>query len=91
MKPFDQFPKSEKKHIQFVLTDIDDTLTIDGRLPAIALNALERLAAAGGINILLYSSINQFQWQSVALILIAVFGIVVISEFVSAAVRKKIS
>ncbi|RUA01921.1 MAG: HAD family hydrolase [Deltaproteobacteria bacterium] len=47
MKPFDQFPKSEKKHIQFVLTDIDDTLTIDGRLPAIALTALERLAAAG--------------------------------------------
>ncbi len=46
---------------------------------------------AGGIGILLYSSINQFQWQSVALILSAVFGVVVISEFVSAAVRKKIS
>jgi phosphonate transport system permease protein len=46
---------------------------------------------AGGIGILLYSSINQFQWQSVALILLAVFGIVIISEFVSAAVRKKIS
>ncbi len=46
---------------------------------------------AGGIGILLYSSINQFQWQSVALILLAVFGVVIISEFVSAAVRKKIS
>jgi len=46
---------------------------------------------AGGIGILLYSAINQFQWQSVALILLAVFGVVVISEFVSAAVRRRIS
>ena len=46
---------------------------------------------AGGIGILLYSSINQFLWQEVALMLLAVFGVVVISEFVSAAVRQKIS
>lgn len=46
---------------------------------------------AGGIGILLYSSINQFLWQEVALILMAVFGVVVISEFVSAAVRQRIS
>ena len=46
---------------------------------------------AGGIGILLYSAINQFQWQSVALILLAVFGVVVLSEFVSATVRQKIS
>ncbi len=46
---------------------------------------------AGGIGILLYSSINQFMWKEVALILIAVFGVVVISEFVSAAVRQRIS
>ena len=46
---------------------------------------------AGGIGILLYSSINQFLWQEVALILIAVFGVVVISEFVSATVRQRIS
>lgn len=46
---------------------------------------------AGGIGILLYSSINQFMWQEVALILIAVFGVVVISEFVSAAVRQRIT
>jgi len=30
-------------------------------------------------------------WQKVALMLLAVFGVVVISEFVSAAVRQKIS
>ena len=46
---------------------------------------------AGGIGILLYSSINQFLWQEVALILMAVFGVVVISEFVSASVRQRIS
>ena len=46
---------------------------------------------AGGIGILLYSSINQFLWNEVALILIAVFGVVLISEFVSATVRKRIS
>ncbi len=46
---------------------------------------------AGGIGILLYSSINQFQWQEVSLMLVAVFGVVLISEFVSAAVRQRIT
>ena len=46
---------------------------------------------AGGIGILLYSSINQFLWQEVTLILLSVFGVVIVSEFVSAAVRKRIS
>ena len=49
MVPFDQFPASAKKRIRFVLTDIDDTLTLDGRLPAVSLAAMERLAAAGMI------------------------------------------
>ncbi len=46
---------------------------------------------AGGIGILLYSSINQFMWQEVSLMLIAVFCVVLVSEFTSAAVRKRIS
>jgi phosphonate transport system permease protein len=46
---------------------------------------------AGGIGIMLYSSINQFLWQEVALILIVVFGVVIASEFVSATVRQRIS
>lgn len=46
---------------------------------------------AGGIGILLYSSINQFLWREVALMLISVFGIVLISEFISAEVRQRIS
>jgi len=46
---------------------------------------------AGGIGILLYSSINQFLWQEVTLILIAVFGVVIASEFLSATVRRRIT
>ena len=46
---------------------------------------------AGGIGILLYSSINQFMWQEVALILLSVFGVVIVSELISATVRKRIS
>lgn len=46
---------------------------------------------AGGIGILLYSSINQFLWQEVAVILIVVFGVVIVSEFISATVRRRIS
>jgi HAD superfamily hydrolase (TIGR01484 family) len=47
LKPIQQFPPDAKKHVRFVLTDVDDTLTIDGRLPAAALAAMERLEAAG--------------------------------------------
>jgi phosphonate transport system permease protein len=46
---------------------------------------------AGGIGILLYSSINQFLWQEVTVILIAVFGVVLVSEFLSATVRQRIT
>lgn len=46
---------------------------------------------AGGIGILLYSSINQFAWHEVSVMLIAVFGVVLVSEFISATVRKKIT
>jgi phosphonate transport system permease protein len=46
---------------------------------------------AGGIGILLYSSINQFLWQEVAFMLISVFGVVLVSEFISATVRQRIT
>jgi ABC-type phosphate/phosphonate transport system permease subunit len=39
----------------------------------------------------LYSSINQFQWRQVSVILISVFGVVLVSEFISALVRQRIS
>jgi HAD superfamily hydrolase (TIGR01484 family) len=47
MKPFQEFPSSLKKKIRYVLTDIDDTLTLRGLLPAAALTAMERLWDAG--------------------------------------------
>lgn len=43
MKPIKEFPSREKSQIQYVLTDIDDTLTFHGRLPAIAFSAMEKL------------------------------------------------
>ncbi|MFQ5936500.1 MAG: PhnE/PtxC family ABC transporter permease, partial [Acidiferrobacterales bacterium] len=46
---------------------------------------------AGGIGIVLYSSINQFAWHEVSVMLLAIFGIVILSEFVSATVRKRIT
>jgi HAD superfamily hydrolase (TIGR01484 family) len=47
MKPLAEFPRIERRNIRGVLTDIDDTLTLHGQLPAIAYSALERLRAAG--------------------------------------------
>jgi hypothetical protein len=43
MKPFEQFPTPVKKKIRYVLSDIDDTLTVRGRLPALVFGAMERL------------------------------------------------
>ena len=47
MKPVAAFPSDERRSIRAVLTDIDDTLTDDGRLTARAYGALERLKQAG--------------------------------------------
>jgi phosphonate transport system permease protein len=46
---------------------------------------------AGGIGIMLYSSINVFAWHQVSVMLIAIFGVVLVSEYVSATVRQKIT
>ncbi len=45
--PLLQMPRKDLAKLKFVLTDIDDTLTLHGRLPAIAYGALERLQKAG--------------------------------------------
>jgi HAD superfamily hydrolase (TIGR01484 family) len=45
--PLTEFPAAERSAIRFVLTDIDDTLTTDGRLGAAAYGAIERLSASG--------------------------------------------
>jgi HAD superfamily hydrolase (TIGR01484 family) len=47
MRPLGEFPLEARRAIRGVLTDIDDTLTLHGRLPAAAYTALERLREAG--------------------------------------------
>jgi hypothetical protein len=47
MKPLVDLPAASCRALRAVLTDIDDTLTENGRLPAAAYAALERLAQAG--------------------------------------------
>jgi HAD superfamily hydrolase (TIGR01484 family) len=47
MLPFSHCPAEDLARVRVVLTDIDDTLTTDGRMPAIAYSALEQLSRAG--------------------------------------------
>ncbi len=47
MLPLTQFPAAAARNVAAVLTDIDDTLTHEGRLPALAYAAMERLHKAG--------------------------------------------
>ena len=47
MKPLDQFPEQSRKPIEYVLTDIDDTLTLKGRLPSVVFIAMENLRNSG--------------------------------------------
>ncbi len=47
MKSFEKFPNQLRKQIRYVLTDIDDTLTVNGRLPSVVFVSMERLRDAG--------------------------------------------
>lgn len=47
--PLARFAAEQRRAVRAVLTDIDDTLTDDGRLTAVAYHALERLKLAGFI------------------------------------------
>jgi HAD superfamily hydrolase (TIGR01484 family) len=47
MIPLEEFPRADRAAIGFVLTDIDDTLTEHGRLPAESYTAMQRLRQAG--------------------------------------------
>ena len=47
MKPIDTFHQVDKTGIRYVLTDIDDTLTVNGRLPAVVFAAMEDLQRSG--------------------------------------------
>jgi hypothetical protein len=47
MQPLSALPAEAARNLVAVFTDIDDTLTTDGRLPAAAYDALERLHESG--------------------------------------------
>src|SRR5215471_10381534 len=47
IQPLAEFPAEAQRAVRFVLLDIDDTLTTDGRLTAAAYVALERLSERG--------------------------------------------
>jgi HAD superfamily hydrolase (TIGR01484 family) len=47
MRPIETFPAEIARNLIGVFTDIDDTITTDGNLPAAAYAALERLSDAG--------------------------------------------
>jgi HAD superfamily hydrolase (TIGR01484 family) len=47
MQPFSQIPIAAKRSIRYILTDIDDTLTIQGRLVGEAFLGMEQLQSAG--------------------------------------------
>jgi HAD superfamily hydrolase (TIGR01484 family) len=47
MAPLDSFPAERCRGIDFVMCDIDDTLTTDGRLLAASFSAMEQLQRAG--------------------------------------------
>ncbi|MGO4707303.1 HAD-IIB family hydrolase [Microvirga sp. 2MCAF38] len=49
MKPISELPLSKAQSVRVVLTDIDDTVTTDGVLTAVAYEALENLHKAGFI------------------------------------------
>ena len=49
MHPLTDLSAQQAAHIRFVLSDIDDTITTEGRLTSHAYAALEQLAEAGVI------------------------------------------
>ena len=47
MKPIKNFPREKSSAITYLLTDIDDTITHEGKIPACAFQAMEDLDKAG--------------------------------------------
>ena len=53
-------------------------------------SAVLGLVGAGGIGMALDSALNLFQWDRVALILVAIVAVVVLAEIVVTFVRKRV-
>ena len=47
LRPISEWPTATRRNIVGVFTDIDDTLTVDGRIPSAGFAAMERLRDAG--------------------------------------------
>lgn len=47
MKPLAELPADARRQVRYLLTDIDDTVTTDGRLPSASIAAMERLQGVG--------------------------------------------
>ncbi len=47
MKSIEEFPQDKKSAVTYLLTDIDDTITNNGRIPGCAFQAMEDLEKAG--------------------------------------------
>ena len=53
-------------------------------------SAVLGLVGAGGIGMAIDSAMNLFQWQRVALMMFAIFAVVIVAEVVVTAIRKRI-
>ena len=53
-------------------------------------SAVLGLVGAGGIGMAIDSAMNLFQWERVALMLVAIFAVVIVAELVVTAIRKRI-
>jgi phosphonate transport system permease protein len=53
-------------------------------------SAVLGLVGAGGIGLVLDSAMNFFQWTRVAMVLISIFAVVLIAEFIVTQIRKRI-
>ena len=59
---------------------------LDGLAPA----GKQGLVGAGGIGMALDTAMNLFQWDRVAMVLLAIFAVAIITEIVVTAIRRKI-
>jgi len=53
-------------------------------------SAVLGLVGAGGIGMALDTSMNLFQWDRVAMVLVAIFAVVIVAEIAVTFIRKKI-
>ena len=53
-------------------------------------SAVLGLVGAGGVGMVLDSAMNLFQWDRVAMVLLAIFAVVIVAEFCTTQIRKRI-